>query len=69
VREWNIFEKDGVRKIYSYSGLGYAVAGVVIEALSKKSYAQVVADRVLKPLKMERGKSCLQTSQLRICER
>lgn len=42
-------------KLFSYSGLGYAVAGVVIEALSKKSYAQVVADRVLKPLKMERS--------------
>ena len=42
-------------KMFSYSGLGYAVAGVVIEALSKKPYAQVVADRVLKPLKMERS--------------
>jgi len=42
-------------KLFSYSGFGYAVAGVVIEALSKKSYAQVVADRVLKPLKMERS--------------
>ncbi len=42
-------------KMFSYSGLGYAVAGVVIEALSKKPYAQVVVDRVLQPLKMERS--------------
>ncbi|HEY4033319.1 MAG TPA: serine hydrolase domain-containing protein [Ktedonobacteraceae bacterium] len=42
-------------QIFSYSALGYAVAGVVIEALSKQSYAQAIQERVLSPLKMERS--------------
>jgi CubicO group peptidase (beta-lactamase class C family) len=42
-------------QIFSYSALGYAIAGVVIEALSKRSYAQTVQERVLLPLKMERS--------------
>ena len=51
--ERHFFAKSG--KMFSYSGLGYAVASVVIEVLSKKPYAHVVADRILKPLKMERS--------------
>jgi len=42
-------------QIFSYSALGYAVAGVVIEALSKQSYAQAVQERALSPLGMERS--------------
>lgn len=42
-------------RLFSYSALGYAVAGVVIEALGKKPYAQLVSERVLGPLKMERS--------------
>ncbi len=42
-------------QIFSYSALGYAVAGVVIEALSKQSYTQAVQKHVLSPLKMERS--------------
>ncbi|QBD76022.1 class A beta-lactamase-related serine hydrolase [Ktedonosporobacter rubrisoli] len=41
--------------IFSYSGLGYAIAGVVIEAIGKKSYAQVVTERILNPLQMRRS--------------
>ncbi|HZR43005.1 MAG TPA: serine hydrolase domain-containing protein [Ktedonobacteraceae bacterium] len=51
--EQHFFAEPG--QIFSYSALGYAVAGVVIEALSNKTYAQMVADRVLTPLKMERS--------------
>ena len=42
-------------KVFSYSGLGYAVAGVVIESISQKPFEQAVRERVLDPLHMERS--------------
>jgi CubicO group peptidase (beta-lactamase class C family) len=49
----NFFAEPG--KIFSYSGLGYAVAGAVMESISQKPFVQVVSERVLNPLKMERS--------------
>jgi CubicO group peptidase (beta-lactamase class C family) len=42
-------------EFFSYSGLGYAVAGVVIEAVGEKPYSQQVVERVLEPLGMKRS--------------
>ncbi len=45
-----LFARPG--KIYSYSNPGYWLAGYVIEAASGKSYADVMDERLFKPLGM-----------------
>ncbi|MEW6303488.1 MAG: serine hydrolase domain-containing protein [Verrucomicrobiota bacterium] len=45
----------GPGAIYSYSNPGYWLAGYVSEAVSGKSYADVVTERVLKPCGMTRS--------------
>jgi CubicO group peptidase (beta-lactamase class C family) len=42
-------------QVFSYSGLGYAVAGVVIEAVAGKPYSHYVVERILEPLGMNRS--------------
>ena len=42
-------------QLFSYSGLGYAVAGAVIEAIGEKPYSQQVVERVLEPMGMHRS--------------
>jgi CubicO group peptidase (beta-lactamase class C family)/pimeloyl-ACP methyl ester carboxylesterase len=55
VRSWKddacLFEPG---KVFSYSNLGYALAGVVIQEISEKPYADVMVERLFKPLGMER---------------
>ncbi|MBN9661165.1 MAG: serine hydrolase [Acidobacteria bacterium] len=40
--------------VYSYSSLGYWIAGLVLESVTGKPYADAVAERVLQPLGMTR---------------
>jgi CubicO group peptidase (beta-lactamase class C family) len=49
----HFFTRPG--RVFSYSGLGYAVAGVVIEALGQRSFTKAVVERVLGPLRMTRS--------------
>jgi CubicO group peptidase (beta-lactamase class C family) len=41
--------------VYSYSNLGFLLAGFVIESAAKKPYAEVVASEILQPLGMTRS--------------
>ncbi|WP_321476698.1 serine hydrolase domain-containing protein [uncultured Paludibaculum sp.] len=41
--------------VYSYSSLGYWIAGLVLESVTGKPFADAVADRVLRPLGMNRS--------------
>ena len=56
VRTWKddlLFTDPG--KIFSYSNLGYAVAGVTIEEVSGKPFADQLDERLFKPLGMKRA--------------
>lgn len=41
--------------VYSYSNLGYALAGAALESLSRKGFADALRESVLTPLGMERS--------------
>ncbi|MEO7445296.1 MAG: alpha/beta fold hydrolase [Ferruginibacter sp.] len=43
--------KPGTR--FSYSNSGYFILGAIIEAVTKKTYIEVLDERILQPLKME----------------
>jgi D-alanyl-D-alanine carboxypeptidase len=50
VRERETGYEPGVH--YAYSNVGYQVLGYVLEAIAKRPYAQVIAERILRPLGM-----------------
>src|SRR5258708_4302383 len=56
IREWKasfLFTEPG--KIYSYSNPGFWLAGYLAETVAGKPYAEVVDERVFKPLGMSRS--------------
>ena len=56
IRAWKadfLFAAPG--RIYSYSNPGYWLAGYLAEVVSGKPYADVIADRLFKPLGMKRS--------------
>jgi CubicO group peptidase (beta-lactamase class C family) len=55
IRGWKadfLFTTPG--QVYSYSNPGYRIAGLVAEEVGGKSYADVLADRLFRPLGMKR---------------
>ena len=54
VRSWNddiFFLEPG--KLYSYSNLGFIIAGLVAEEIGSKSYADLMSERIFAPLGMK----------------
>ena len=51
VRERETGYEPGVH--YAYSNVGYQVLGYALEAIAKRPYAEVIADRILRPLRMD----------------
>jgi len=54
VRSWNddiFFLEPG--KLYSYSNLGYIIAGLVAEKVGGKRYAELMSERIFEPLGMK----------------
>ncbi len=48
---WALQQQPAVRKgVYSYSNVGYSVAGAIAEKLTGRSYEDLLAERVLTPL-------------------
>ena len=50
VREREVGYAPGAR--YAYSNVGYQVLGYALESMAKKPYAEVITERILKPLAM-----------------
>jgi CubicO group peptidase (beta-lactamase class C family) len=50
-RQTLVFETPGAR--HEYSNSGYVVLGKIIERVTKRSYAEVLAEKILDPLKMK----------------
>ncbi|MBS0622347.1 MAG: serine hydrolase [Verrucomicrobia bacterium] len=53
----------GLRETFQYSNLMYAVAGIVIERVTGRSWEEVIADRLFKPLEMRDANFSIQHLQ------
>src|SRR5689334_3344905 len=51
-------------KEFSYSNIGYQIAGMVLERIEGKQLAEIIRQRVLSPLKMDRSEPII-TSEIR----
>jgi beta-lactamase class C len=56
LRDVNMINKVG--KVYSYQNVAYSLISEVVQAASGKSYEQLMAERVFKPLGMEHASIC-----------
>lgn len=51
---------------FKYTNIGYGILGLIIEAVSKKSYAEFVAERILEPLELSNTGSDIETNPLNL---